>query len=131
MVQILSEFVFSVSSYANGRRACGKIPCEFTKGNYRFVNKNKRKETKHGTSITIVSRVDQLYLSGSYSELYDCIKNAKSKHRSKCFEVKRNYYLYRVAMLLEDWEKAEKHRNFVVEYGGTLRYREDIIKHEK
>ena len=68
--------------------------------------------------------------AGSYSELYDCIKNAKSKHRSKCFEVKRNYYLYRVAMLLEDWEKAEKHRNFVVEYGGTLRYRGNIIREE-
>lgn len=68
----------------------------------------------------------QLFRDGKYEELYHGIKIAISLRNSLLSKVKQNYYLYKVALLLGDNEKADEHKKFVIQNGGTLWYRLEI-----
>ncbi len=68
----------------------------------------------------------QLFRDKKYEELYDGIKVAVLFRNSLLGEVKRNYYLYKIALLLGDNEKADEHKKFVMQNGGTLWYPREL-----
>lgn len=68
----------------------------------------------------------QLFRDKKYEDLYNGIKIAITLKNSLLTEVKRNYYLYKVALLLGDNEKAEEHKKFVMQNGGTLWYPKEL-----
>lgn len=68
----------------------------------------------------------QLFRDKKYEELYHGIKIAVSLRNSLLGEVKRNYYLYKIALLLGDNEKADEHKKFVMQNGGTLWYPREL-----
>lgn len=65
---------------------------------------------------------------GEYAELYNKIKLAVPFRKSMLSEVKRNYYLYKIALNLGDNEKADEHSKFIIQNGGNLWYRHEILK---
>ncbi len=73
----------------------------------------------------------QLYEEGNYTELYDLIAKSVSPNSSLCSEVIKQYALYRIAERTGDTEKAEEHRAFVLENGGTTRYRTELMEEGK
>ena len=73
----------------------------------------------------------QLYEEGNYTELYDLIAKSVSPNSSLCSEVIKQYALYRIAERAGETEKAEAHRTFVLEHGGTTRYRTELMEEEK
>lgn len=68
----------------------------------------------------------ELYKQGNYPELYDAISNYITSKRSNITEVRRNYYLCKVALLMGNAQLAEKHRNFVMAFGGTTYYKAEL-----
>ena len=68
---------------------------------------------------------------GNYTELYDLIAKSVSPNSSLCSEVIKQYALYRIAERTGETEKAEEHRAFVLENGGTTRYRTELMEEGK
>lgn len=76
-------------------------------------------------------RLLQLYEAHSDTELYQLIETADIPNASLCSEVIKQYALYQIAERAGEKEKAEKHRAFVLENGGTTRYRTELLKDTK
>ena len=72
----------------------------------------------------------QIWDNGEYTELYEIIKHTVNPRKTLLSEVKKNYYLYKVASVLGENEKADKHRLFVVENGGGLWYRKELSEQD-
>lgn len=67
-------------------------------------------------------------LGGNYQALYNQYLHAQTMRGSMLGEVKRNYYLYVTASAMGEREKAEQHRQYVLQHGGTLWYKADLEK---
>lgn len=70
----------------------------------------------------------QMYQDGLYKELYNSVENTSVWDYVLISKVMQNYYLYRIAMLLGDKEQADAHKNFVLENGGRLWYRTELME---
>ena len=68
----------------------------------------------------------ELYKQGKYEELYNGLVNYIVPHKLVSAETRRNYYLYKVALLLGNPGLAEQHANFVRTFGGCTCYRAEI-----
>lgn len=68
----------------------------------------------------------QMYQNGAYMELYNNIYHSVPIRGSLMAEVRKNYQLYPIALLMGDMEKADEHKKFVMQNGGTLWYRAEL-----
>lgn len=73
----------------------------------------------------------QLYETQKDTELYDLIAKSASPNSSLCSGVVKQYALYRISERTGETDKAEEHRAFVLENGGTTRYRTELMEEKK
>lgn len=64
----------------------------------------------------------------SSTKLYNSVENTSVWDYVLISKVMQNYYLYRIAMLLGNKEQAAVHKNFVLENGGRLWYRTELME---
>ena len=69
----------------------------------------------------------QMSRRGEYQELYDFLDQNKAMERNASARVRKNFYLYKIALLLGNEKKTEEHKAFVLRAGGTLRYRAEVM----
>ena len=72
----------------------------------------------------------QMSRSGEYQELYNFLDQDKTMERNASARVRKNFYLYKIALLLGNEKKAEEHKAFVIQAGGTLRYRAEVMNNK-
>ncbi|MGI6216808.1 MAG: hypothetical protein ACOYIK_04250 [Coriobacteriales bacterium] len=68
----------------------------------------------------------RLYNDGNYGALYEGISKFSVFRKVNSLEVRRNYYQYRVALLMGNTELAQFHGSRVALYGGTTCYRAEV-----
>ena len=69
----------------------------------------------------------QLSNRGEYQELYNLLSQYEAKAQSMAAKVSKNFYLYKIALLLGNGEKAKEHKAFVIQNGGSLWYRSAVM----
>lgn len=69
----------------------------------------------------------QLSNRGEYQELYNLLSQYEARAQSMAAKVSKNFYLYKIALLLGNREKAEEHKAFVIQKGGSLWYRSAVM----
>ena len=69
-----------------------------------------------------------LYLQKQYEGLLNLLENLKEDPRHHLGFVRVNYYKYVIAILLEEGEKAQQYRAYVLEHGGTTWYRKKCLE---
>lgn len=70
----------------------------------------------------------QMWDNGEYVKLYNELMQAKFLKKTLSSKVKQNYYLYKVSFALNDKEKMDKHRAFVIQNGKGLWYCKELKK---
>ena len=69
----------------------------------------------------------QMSRRGEYQELYNLLDQDKAMERNASAKVRKIFYLYKIALLLGNEKKAEEHKAFVLQAGGTLRYCAEVM----
>ena len=69
----------------------------------------------------------QMSQNGAYQELYNIFSKREAAAAKMSEKVRLNYRLYKIALQLGDEKKAEEHKDFVIQRGGTTRYRAELM----
>lgn len=69
----------------------------------------------------------QMSQNGAYQELYNIFSKREIMTKKMSERVRLNYRLYKIALQLGDENKAEEHKDFVIQRGGTTRYRTELM----
>lgn len=69
----------------------------------------------------------QMSQNGAYQELYDIFSKREAATVKMSEKVRLNYRLYKIALQLRDEKKAEEHKDFVIQRGGTTRYCTELM----
>ena len=69
----------------------------------------------------------QMSQNGEYQELYNIFSKREAAAVKMSEKVRLNYRLYKIALQLGDEKKAEEHKDFVIQRGGTTRYRTELM----
>lgn len=69
----------------------------------------------------------QMSQNGAYQELYNIFSKRETAAVKMSEKVRLNYRLYKIALQLGDEKKAEELKDFVIQRGGTTRYRAELM----